>query len=343
MTKALFDAARGETVSPPPIWLMRQAGRYLPEYREVRATVSGFLELCYTPEKATEVTLQPLRRFDLDAAILFSDILVVPDALGADVRFVENEGPKLTPIRTAAEVDRLNETRVHEHLAPVYETLGRIKAELVPEKTLIGFAGAPWTLACYMVEGGGSKDFAQTRLMALREPEAFAALMGKLERAIAAYLIRQIDSGADVVKLFDSWAGALSADSFARWCIEPLARIVAEVRSARPQTPIIVFPKGAGVRYAEAAGAIGADVVAIDPPTPMAWAAANIPANVVLQGNLDPMALVAGGELMNRAIDTILDAASSRQLIFNLGHGVVPQTNPEHVAQLIARVKQPRT
>ncbi|NBB71780.1 MAG: uroporphyrinogen decarboxylase, partial [Alphaproteobacteria bacterium] len=260
----MLAALGGEPVDPPPIWLMRQAGRYLPEYREVRAGAGSFLDLCYDPELACEVTLQPIRRFGLDAAILFSDILVVPHALGRPLTFVENEGPKLTPLADDpdAELDAMAAAEIHGHLDPVYATLAKVKAALPAEVALIGFAGAPWTLACYMVDGQGSKEYLKTRLMAAREPERFARLIGVLEAALTAYLCRQIEAGAEVVKLFDSWAGVLPPDGFRRWSLAPLQRIVAGVKARHPDVPVIVFPRGAGMNYPACAAEIGADGLA---------------------------------------------------------------------------------
>jgi uroporphyrinogen decarboxylase len=326
---------------------MRQAGRYLPEYREVRAGAGGFLDLCYDPELACEVTLQPIRRYDLDAAILFSDILVVPHALGRDLRFVENEGPKLTPLADAtealdAELDAMAGAEVHATLAPVYAALERIRGRLPEAVALIGFAGAPWTLACYMVDGQGSKEYLRTRLLAAREPERFARLVGILEDAIAAYLCRQVEAGAEVVKIFDSWAGVLPADGFRRWSLAPLARITAAVKARHPDVPVIVFPRGAGVHYPLVAAEAGADGLALDTTVPTAWAAEHMPLRPTLQGNLDPVQLVAGGAGLDAAVDRIVGDFAGRPHVFNLGHGVVPQTDPAHVAQVVRRLREAR-
>ncbi len=339
--KPMLAALGGERVDPPPIWLMRQAGRYLPEYREVRAGAGSFLDLCYDPELACEVTLQPIRRFGFDAAILFSDILVVPHALGRPLTFVENEGPKLTPLgaNVDAELDAMAGVDVHPHLAPVYATLEKVKAALPAEVALVGFAGAPWTLACYMVDGQGSKEYLQTRLMAVREPERFARLIAILEQALAAYLCRQIEAGAEVVKLFDSWAGVLAPDGFRRWSLEPLARVTAAVKARHPDVPVIVFPRGAGLNYPACAAEIGADGLALDTSVPTDWAARTLPLRPTLQGNLDPALLVAGGEALDAAVDRIRADTAARPHVFNLGHGVVPQTDPAHVARLVARVR----
>jgi len=344
--KPMLRALAGERVDPPPVWLMRQAGRYLPEYREVRAGAGSFLDLCYAPDLACEVTLQPIRRFGFDAAILFSDILVVPHALGRHLRFVENEGPKLEPLAEDAaaldaELDAMAEAEPHGTLAPVYATLEKVQAALPPEVALIGFAGAPWTLACYVVDGQGSKEYLRTRLMAAREPERFARLIGILEQAVAAYLCRQIEAGAEVVKIFDSWAGVLAPDGFRRWSLEPIGRITAAVKARHPSVPVIVFPRGAGVRYPEVAATVGADGLALDTTVPTAWAAAEMPQRPTLQGNLDPALLVAGGAALDEAVDRIAGDFAGRPHIFNLGHGVVPQTDPANVARLVRRLREP--
>ena len=340
--KPLLAALAGEAIDPPPVWLMRQAGRYLPEYREVRAGAGGFLEMCYDPRLAAEVTLQPIRRFGFDAAILFSDILVIPHALGRPLAFVENEGPKLTPLADApdAELDAMAAAEIHGHLAPVYAALTEVKAALPAEVALIGFAGAPWTLACYMVDGQGSKEFVRTRLMAARDPARFARLIGILEAALIGYLCRQIEAGAEVVKLFDSWAGVLPPDGFRRWSLEPLARIVAGVKGRHPAVPVVVFPRGAGASYPLVAAEVGADGLALDTAVPTDWAARTLPRRPTLTGNLDPVALVAGGEVLDAAVDRIRADFAGRPHVFNLGHGVVPQTDPAHVARLVARVRK---
>lgn len=338
--QALMRVLAGESVDPPPVWLMRQAGRYLPEYREVRARAGSFLDLCYTPELACEVTLQPIRRFGFDAAILFSDILVIPHALGRPLTFVENEGPKLEPLAGPRDLDAMRPDAIHGRLEPVYEAVGRIRADLATEVALIGFAGAPWTLACYIVDGQGSKDYMATRLMAARDPAGFQRLITILEDAVVAYLSRQIEAGADVVKLFDSWAGVLPADGFERWCLEPARRIVAALRAKHPTVPVIVFPRGAGVLYPDFAARVGAAAVALDTAVPVDWAAAAMPAGVATQGNLDPALLVAGGPALDAAVDRIRGTFRGRPHVFNLGHGIVPQTDPAHVAAMLARLRE---
>ena len=337
--KLLLRALAGQVTERPPIWLMRQAGRYLPEYRAVRRKTGGFLELCYDPVSAEEVTLQPIRRFDFDAAILFSDILVVPDALGADVGFYEGEGPRLTPLAHRSDLARLSTEHLHEHLAPVYETLRRLRRSLPEHVTLIGFAGAPWTLAAYMVEGGGSKDYAVARKFARAEPRLFGDLIDLLSKSIVQYCEAQVTAGAEVIQLFDSWAGVLPPDERERWVTAPLTRIVQDLRERCPGVPIIVFPRGVGPAMVEVVESVQPDGVGVDTAIDPAWAAAALPSRVCLQGNLDPMALVVGGEGMRRAADRILDAWAGRPFIFNLGHGVVPETPPEHVAQLLQHLK----
>ena len=336
-SKRIVRALNGEIFARPPVWLMRQAGRYLPEYRATRAKASGFLNLCYTPELAIEVTLQPIRRYGFDAAILFSDILVVPDAIGAEVGFVEGEGPKLVPIRDRAGIERLTLDRLHEHLSPVYETVAGLRESLPHDVALIGFAGAPWTLAAYMVEGGGSKEYQSTRVFARQDQAAFSLLIGKLVDAVASYLERQVAAGAEVLQIFDSWAGVLAPDERERWCLRPLADIVGRLRQSCPEVPVIVFPRGIGAAYVEAADLIRSQGISLDTSIDPAWANGSIDpkATVCLQGNLDPMALLAGGRAMRDCMDRIRDGLSGRPHIFNLGHGIVPQVPPENVAELI--------
>ena len=336
--KPLLATVLGEKQERPPIWIMRQAGRYLPEYREIRSHTKNFLELCYTPDLATEVTLQPLRRFDLDAAILFSDILVIPDALGQSVRFEQGEGPVLDPVSVDSIAGLGMEKDPLQHLAPVLETVRRLRAALAPEKTLIGFCGSPWTVATYMIGGRGSSDQAAARLFALRHPEAFAALLDILVDTSINYLVAQFEAGADVVQLFESWALNLDDDAFASRVIEPNRRIVAGVRARVPNAPIIGFPRGAAGNLARYAAETGVNAMGIDYATPLEFAAA-LPKTLPLQGNLDPLRLVAGGQQLDERIDAILTAFADRPHIFNLGHGIVPETPIEHVARLVDRVK----
>jgi uroporphyrinogen decarboxylase len=338
-TKPMLQALRGVAVSPPPIWLMRQAGRYLPEYRELRRRVPNFLELCLTPELAAEATLQPLRRYALDAAILFSDILVVPHGLGQSVRFKEGEGPVLAPIRSPGEAERLSLVGFAERVAPVFQTVERV-ASLVPaESTLIGFAGSPWTVATYMVEGGSSRDFARVKTWAIGDAAGFGALIDLLVEATVRYLEGQVAAGAEVVQLFDSWAGVLDEMSFRRWVIEPTRRIVANLREHHPGLPIIGFPRGAGLMYRSYFLETGVTALSLDTTVPTGVARKTLQSIGPVQGNLDPLLLVAGGEAMAAAAMTILDAFAGGPFIFNLGHGIVPETPPEHVARLIELVR----
>lgn len=337
--KPLLETVLGRRQARPPIWIMRQAGRYLPEYREVRARADGFLNLCYTPELAAEVTLQPLRRFPLDAAILFSDILVVPDALGQSVRFAVGEGPLLDPL-TAETVASLRPENALDHLQPVLETVSRVRQALDAEKTLIGFCGSPWTVATYMIGGRGSTDQAAARLFALRHPEAFERLIDILVETSIAYLVAQFRAGADVVQLFESWALNLDEESFRSRVIGPNRRIVEGVRAQIPNAPIIGFPRGAAGMLAEYAAKTGVNMLGIDYATPLAFVRDTLPATMGVQGNLDPLRLVAGGEQMLARADAIIENFANRPHVFNLGHGIVPETPIEHVAALVRRVKE---
>lgn len=337
---SLVRALSGETLKTPPIWLMRQAGRYLPEYRELRAKAGGFLDLCYAPDLATAVTLQPIRRFDLDAAILFSDILVVPHALGQDVRFVEGEGPRLDPIASRSEFGRLRDAIDLEMLAPVYETVSRVRAELPRSKALIGFCGAPYTVATYMVAGRGGDEQAPARLLAYRDPDAFAELIDRLVEASAAHLVTQLRAGADVVQIFDSWSGDLPPAEFARWSTAPIAALCERVRAEVPRAKIIAFARGAGAKLADFAGAVPADGFGVATSEDLRAARSAVYAARALQGAVDPIALVAGGDPLDRAVDAVLEALGGYPMIMNLGHGVRQETPPEHVAQLVARVRR---
>jgi uroporphyrinogen decarboxylase len=330
----------GEPVWPLPIWLMRQAGRYLPEYREVRARAGSFLDLCYNPSLAAEVTLQPIRRFGFDAAIMFSDILVVPHALGQDVRFVENEGPRLEPIGSGKDLARLADELPLQHLAPVFETLQRVKAALPTETALLGFCGAPWTVASYMIAGKGTPDQAPARVMAYRDAAFMTALVDRLVEASTVYLTAQIDAGADAVQVFESFGAALPPALFGPLSLDPIARIVRGLKAARPQAKVIVFVRGGGANLRRVVDAGFADCIALDWTLDPATALSGIPQTRATQGNLDPLALVAGGEPLDRGIDTILQAVRGRPHIFNLGHGIVPETPIAHVERMIARVRQ---
>lgn len=337
--KPILRVLRGEPAVPPPLWLMRQAGRYLPEYRALRRRAGSFLELCYNPDLAAEVTLQPVTRFAMDAAILFSDILVIPDALGMEVSFVEGEGPRLTPLKSAADIEALRPDRIGDHLAPVYETVERVAAGLPEAAALIGFAGAPWTVATYMIEGGGSRDFAAARNWALGDPSSFQRLIDILVAATVDYLVGQVNHGAEVLQLFDSWAGILPESEFHRWSIAPMKAIVEAVHDACPQTPIIGFPRGAGVMMGDYVMMTGVDGVGIDSALPAAWAARTLQPHCAVQGNLDPLVLLHGGTRMSDEITAILEALAGGRLIFNLGHGILPATPPEHVAALVETVR----
>lgn len=338
MTKALLKVLTGEAMWPPPVWLMRQAGRYLPEYRAVRARAKDFVSLCMTPDLATEVTLQPLRRYGMDAAILFSDILILPWALGQGLEFREGEGPVLPPIRDAAGLAMLDIARVPGAITPVLETVRRVRAE-VGDAALIGFAGSPFTVACYMVEGSGSKDFSHVRGMAYGDPGLFSALIELLTEATIVTLSAQITAGAEVVMLFDSWAGILSPSLFRAHVIGPTARIVAALRARHPGVPVIGFPRLAGMMIGVYAMATGVQGVGLDSSADPALTVKLVPTGVALQGNLDPLALCTGGAVLEAETQGILAALRGRPHIFNLGHGVVPQTSPEHVAALLRVVR----
>ncbi len=335
--RSVLKVLSGETVFPPPIWMMRQAGRYLPEYRETRRQAGSFLDLCYNPDFAVEVTLQPIERFGFDASILFSDILVVPHALGRDLRFEEGRGPMMTPI-SAAEIAALDGMMFHVNLEPVYETVRRLRAKLPQETTLIGFCGAPWTVATYMIAGHGTPDQAPTRLFAYREPEAFARLLKTLADHSAAYLIRQIEAGADVVQIFDSWSGVLDQSCFEAFCVAPVAEIVRQVRKVHPTVPIIGFPKGAGANYHGYREKTGVTALGLDWTVPLATAR-ELQREGAVQGNLDPLRLTAGGSALTDGVDAILKSLGKGPLVFNLGHGVTPETPVAHVEMMVNTVR----
>jgi uroporphyrinogen decarboxylase len=336
----LLGVFAGETLSPPPIWLMRQAGRYLPEYRAVREKARSFLDLCYTPELAAEVTLQPIRRYGFDAAIVFADILVVPDALGQAVEFVEGEGPRLDAIRTEGDLARLRTAATRPKFARVFETVARVRHELPRDTALIGFCGAPWTVATYMAGGQGSPDQADARAWAYRDPQGFQRLIDLLIEASAEYLTGQVAAGADVLQIFDSWSGNLPDDQFARWVVTPTRTLVGRMKAKYPHVPVIGFPRGAGVQAAGYVARTGVDGVGCDTAMPLAVMAGELAEQTVVQGNLDPLLLAAGGEAMERRVAEILTALSGKRFIFNLGHGVVPQTPPAHVANLVELVRR---
>jgi uroporphyrinogen decarboxylase len=337
--KLLLRNLRGEATDRPPVWLMRQAGRYLPEYRALRAQAKDFVGFCLTPQLATEVTLQPVRRFGMDGAILFADILLVPHAMGQTVRFVEGEGPRLDPLREAAALEKLSERHLLNMLAPVMETIRSVRAQLPPEVALIGFAGAPWTVATYMIEGQGGTDHEHSRAMAWSDPALMAALLDRLVVATTAYLIAQVEAGAEALQLFDSWAGSVPAALFDNAVIEPTARIVAQVKARHPQIPIIGFPRGAGSYLGRYAARTGVDAVGVDHMTDLLEAADAMPQGIAVQGNLDPVLLFCGGDDMDREADRLVSDMAARPFVFNLGHGVMQHTPPEHVARLVARVK----
>jgi uroporphyrinogen decarboxylase len=340
--KPLLRALRGDPAEQPPIWLMRQAGRYLPEYRALRARAGGFLDLCYRPELAAEATLQPIRRYGFDAAILFSDILVVPHALGVALEYREGEGPVLEPVRDLQAVARLRLDGLTARLAPVYEAIGRLVEALPRETALIGFAGAPWTVATYMVEGGGGSHD-RVKLWAFSAPGEFDRLIGALTEATLAHLRAQLAAGAEAVQLFDTWAGVLPEPAFRRWCLAPARTIAARLKAEFPDAPVIGFPRGAGALLADYAAETGVDAVGLDSTVPLGWAREAVQRRVALQGNLDPLMLVAGGAAMEAEAERILAALGQGPFIFNLGHGVLPQTPPEHVAALVSRVRGART
>ena len=329
---------QGEVQDVPPIWLLRQAGRYLPEYREVRARAGNFLDLCFTPELAAEVTLQPIRRFDFDAAIVFSDILIVPKAMGQTVRFELGEGPALEAVGRSG-IGALSVDEAADRLSEIYETVRRVRSELDPEKSLIGFCGAPWTVATYMVGGRGSSDQAATRLFALRDPEAFSELMGKLVAVSADYLVQQARAGCDVLQIFESWAGNLDQDSFEKWIVAPNRDLVALVRERVPDVAIIGFARGAGPMIRMFSDQCGMDMIGLDHMMPLGFIESELPGGRAVQGNLDPLRVVAGGAQMRERARRICANFAGRPHVFNLGHGIQPETPPEHVAELVGTVR----
>ncbi len=334
-----LDTLAGVQSPSPPLWMMRQAGRYLPEYRALRAKAPSFLDFCYNPDLAAEATLQPIMRFGFDAAILFSDILVVPDGLGQRVNFETGEGPRLEPIEDAAGLARLHQKLDLTKLAPVLETVRRVRARLATDRALIGFCGAPWTVASYMVAGRGTPDQAPARLLAYEQPDMFRALIDLLVGASIDWLSAQIEAGVDAVQIFDSWAGVLPAGEFEAWCEMPMRQIIAGLKTRHPGTPVIAFPRGAGTRVAELAERLGAAALGIDTAADPRWVAKHVGTGITVQGNLDPLVLLAGGEALDRGVDTILEAFAGRRHIFNLGHGIVPPTPIAHVERMLKRVR----
>lgn len=343
MNKLINTLIKKEKFSSPPIWIMRQAGRYLPEYRAIRADVKNFLELCYTPKLACEVTLQPIKRFDFDAAIIFSDILVIPDALGIKVEFVKNEGPKLEKISSSSQLKNLKKNNIEKHLSPVFEALELTKSRLGKDKALIGFSGSPWTLATYVCEGGGSKNFETVRELAIRDEAFFSELIEILTQSVIEYVSLKIKAGADVIQLFDSWAGILPPQQFQKWVIEPNKKIVAEIRKIHPQVPLICFPKGSGALYEKFTREVSPNAIAIDQHCPRDWVKKNLQENLgmVVQGNLDNFLLAFGSkEQIEKEVLNILETFKDHPFIFNLGHGILPQTPIENVELLLKLVRK---
>jgi uroporphyrinogen decarboxylase len=336
--KPLLAVLNGQRRDPPPLWMMRQAGRYLPEYRALRAEKGGFLDLVYDPAAAAEITLQPLRRFpQLDGAILFSDILIVPFAIGQNLSFVAGEGPRLTPPLLDADIAEL--VPHLQRLQPIYETVRRVKAQLSPETTFLGFAGSPWTVATYMIAGEGSREQAEARRLAYADPARLEAILDRISEITVDYLCGQVEAGVDAVQLFDSWSGSLAPAQFERFVIARTARIVEQLKARHPTIPVIGFPKGAGGKLAAYAGETGVDAIGLDETADPAWADRELPKGLPVQGNLDPLSLIAGGEALKDGVKRVLDAFSGRPHIFNLGHGIQQDTPIAHVEELMALVK----
>jgi uroporphyrinogen decarboxylase len=338
-TKPFLDVLSGRKQAVPPIWMMRQAGRYLPEYRALRAKAGSFLDLCFTPDYAAEVTLQPIRRFNFDAAIIFSDILVIPHALGRTVRFEAGEGPRLDPLDTPERIAGLASKADFTKLEPVFEALRRVRRELDDKTALIGFCGAPWTVATYMVAGQGTPDQAPARMLAYKHPDAFQNIVDALVENSIHYLVGQLKAGADALQIFDTWAGVLPPREFMRWSIEPTRRIVEGVRRQIPDAKIIGFPRGAGALLPDYINATGVDGVSIDWTAEPSLIRERVQTSVAVQGNLDPLALIAGGAALDRAVDDVLASYAGGRLIFNLGHGILPETPIAHVEQMVRRVR----
>tara|TARA_R110002124_G_scaffold134812_1_gene297595 strand:- start:1294 stop:2322 length:1029 start_codon:yes stop_codon:yes gene_type:complete len=341
MTKAILRSLAGETLPVPPVWMMRQAGRYLPEYKATRAQAGDFLSLCYNPDLATEVTLQPIRRFGFDAAILFADILLVPQALGADLWFVTGEGPRLSTVTGAADLAKLKPVAaIHETLHPIYQTVRNLAGELPSEVTLIGFAGAPWTVATYMIAGQGTPDQAPAHALKDTDRATFEALIDLITDATIEYLSAQIDAGAEVVKLFDSWAGSLSGDDFDRYALAPARTIIAALKARHPGVPVIAFPREAGDKYVGFHAATGADCVAVDNSVDAAWVAENVQTGGCVQGNLASRHMVTGGDALVSEVRRIRDALSQGPHVFNLGHGITPDADPDNVSLMIDTLRE---
>jgi uroporphyrinogen decarboxylase len=336
--KPLIDVLAGHKVAPPPVWMMRQAGRYLAEYRKVREEAGSFLNLCLNPKLAAEVTLQPIRRFGFDAAILFADILLIPYALGQTLTFVEGEGPRLTPRIGPENLETLRDSVDISDLTPIFETIRLVHGQLGPAVALLGFCGAPWTVATYMAGGGGSPDQAAARLFAYRDPRGFARLIDVVVQASVDYVVGQFRAGADAVQIFDTWSGVLSPEQFERWCIGPTAQIIAQVRNQVPEAKIIGFPRGAGTSLRRYVEQVAVNAISLDWMVDRAYAR-DIQSHIPIQGNLDPHALLAGGPALDRAVDAVLEAFASGPFIFNLGHGILPETPISHVEQMLVRVR----
>ena len=339
MKKIFLEALNGKTLERPPFWFMRQAGRYLPEYRKIRHSIPTFLDLCYNPELASEVTMQPIDRFKPDVAILFSDILVIPDALGRKVSFSKGIGPELDPIISLKDVDNLLVNNVNQHLSPVYETVKKVKKRLPEEIALLGFAGAPWTVATYMVEGGSSRDFLKVKTWAREDPDRFDYLLSIIVEATTDYLIGQIESGADAIQIFDTWAGIVPSDQFNRFVISPTKSIISNVRKLKPDIKFIGFPKGIGPEISTYVSETGIDCISIDSTLSPNYAATFLQSNCTIQGNLDPVALLIGGKTMIKAADQIIKNLENGPFIFNLGHGVMPQTPTQNIELLAKHIK----
>jgi uroporphyrinogen decarboxylase len=338
-SKPLLDVLAGHRQTSPPVWMMRQAGRYLPEYRELRARAGSFFGLALNPEFAAEITLQPVRRFGFDAAILFSDILVIPHALGRTVRFETGEGPRLDPLDTPEAINAMHAVADAAIVAPVYEAVQRVKAALDAKTTLLGFCGAPWTVATYMIAGQGTPDQAPARLFAYRHPQAFARLIDILVAASIEYLVGQLDAGAEALQLFDTWAGTLPPQEFAKWSIAPVQKIVAGVRAKKPGAKIIGFPRGAGSNLPDYVEATGVDAVSVDWTAEPSLIRERVQTRVAVQGNLDPLVLLAGGDALDRSVDQVLSNFAGGRFIFNLGHGILPETPITNVERMVKRVR----
>jgi uroporphyrinogen decarboxylase len=337
--KIFIQALQGKQTSRPPIWLMRQAGRYLPEYKKIRKEAGSFLDLCFNPDFATEVTLQPIRRFGFDASILFSDILVIPHALGQKLWFAEGEGPKLEALKGEEDFERLTAANLHEVLGPVYQTVRNLRQSLPKETALIGFAGAPWTVASYMIEGGGTKDFMQLKKWAFGQPELFQRLIDLLVDVTADYLLKQVEAGAEALQIFDSWAGVIPAGELNRWSLDPIERIAKKVKAVYQSVPVIAFPRGVGLGYLSFAESGVIDCLSLDQGLPLPWIGSNLQNKKVVQGNLDPVSLLVGGEHLKTSVGTIIENLSGGPFVFNLGHGIIQYTNPDHVTRLVELVR----